>query len=66
MVTLSNKELKAVTEIRKIQCYKRMPEDELLKVLEESEKPKPLKTVKEIRKENYDSNKIIRDLRTKK
>ena len=39
-----------------------MSEDELLKVLEESEKPKPPKTIKEIRKTKYDSNEIIRDL----
>ena len=63
MVTLSYKELKAVAKIRKIKDYKRMSEDELLKALEESEKPKPPKTIKEIRKENYDSDKIIRDLR---
>ena len=63
MVTLSYKELKAVAKIRKIECYKRMSEDELLKALEESEKPKPSKTIKEIRKEDYDSDKIIRDVR---
>ena len=63
MVTLSYKELKAVTKVRKIEVYKRMSEDELLKALEESEKPKPPKTIKEIRKENYDSDKIIRDVR---
>ena len=63
MVTLSYKELKAVAKIRKIEGYKRMSEDELLKALAESEKPKPPKTIKEIRKENYDSKKIIRALR---
>ena len=47
---------------QKNEGYKRMSEDELLKVLEESEKPKPLKTIKEIRKAKYDSNEIIRDL----
>ena len=39
MVTLSYKELKAVARIRKIKDYKRMSEDEILKALEESEKP---------------------------
>ena len=39
-----------------------MSEDELLKAFEESKKPKPLKTMKEIRKENYDSDKTIKDL----
>ena len=63
MITLSYKELKAVAKIRKIKGYKRISEDEFLKALEESEKPKPPKTIKEIRKENYDSNEIIRDLR---
>ena len=63
MVTLSYKELKTVAKIRKIEGYKRMSKDELLKALEESEKPKPAKTVKEIRKENYGNVKIIKDLR---
>ena len=63
MVTLSYKELKAVTKIRKTEGYKRMPEDELLKALEESENTKSPKTIKEIRKENYDSDKMIRDLK---
>ena len=63
MVTLSYKELKAFAKIRKIKDYKRMSEDELLKAFEESENPKPLKTVEEIRKENYDSDKIIKYLR---
>ena len=40
-----------------------MSEDELLKALEESENQKPHETIKEIRKENYDSDKIIRDLK---
>ena len=62
MVTLSYKELKAVAKIRKIEGYKRMSEDELLKAFEESENPKTPKTIKEIRKENHDSDKIIRDL----
>ena len=63
MVTFSYKELKAVAKIRKIKGYKRMSEDKLLKALEKSEKPKPPKTIKEIGKENYDGDKIIRDLR---
>ena len=36
-----------------------MPEDKLLSALN---KPKPLKTRNEIRKENHDEEKIIRDL----
>ena len=60
MVILSYKELKAVAKIRKFEGCKRMSEDELLKALEESEKPKPPKTIKEIKKENYDSDEIIR------
>ena len=55
--------MKAVAKIREIEGYKRMPEEKLLKALEESEKPKPPEIIKEIRKENYDSDKIIRDLR---
>ena len=63
MVTLSYRELKTVAKIRKIEGYERMSEDELLKALEESEKPKPPSTIKEIRKGNYDSDRIIRDVR---
>ena len=63
MVTLSYKEIKAVAKIRKTEGYKKMSEDDSLKALEESEKTKPPKTIKEIRKENYDRDKIIRDLR---
>ena len=63
MITLSYKELKAVAKIRNIKDRKRISEDELLKTREESEKPKPPKTIKGITKENYDSYKMIRDLR---
>ena len=63
MVTVSYKEMKAVAKIKKIEGYKRMSEDEFLKGLEESEKPKSPKSIKEIRKENYDSDKVRRDLR---
>ena len=63
MVTLPYKELKAVAKIRGIEGYKRMPEEKLLKALEESEKPKPPEIIKEIRKENYDSDKKIRDMK---
>ena len=49
MVTLSYKELKVVAKIRKIEGYKGMSEDELLKALEESEKLNPPK--------NYQRNK---------
>ena len=37
MATLSYKKLNAVAKIRKIKCYKIMSEDELSKVLIESE-----------------------------
>ena len=63
MLKLSYKELKAVAKIRKVSGYKRMSEDELLKGLLESQKPKQPNTIREIRKGNYDSNKIIRDIR---
>ena len=56
--------MKAVAKTRKIEGYKKMSEYGLLKALEESENLKPPKTIKEIRKENYDIDKIIRDLRT--
>ena len=41
---------KAVAKIRKIEGYKKMSEDDLLKAFEESEKPKTPKTIKEIKK----------------
>ena len=63
MLKLSYKELMAVAKIRKVSGYKRMCEDELLKGLLESQNPKQPNTIREIRKGNYDSNKIIRDIR---
>ena len=50
MLKLSHKELKAVAKIRKVEDYRRMSEAELLEALMESQKPKKLKSIKEIRK----------------
>ena len=58
--SLSLSELKLIAEVRRIKNYKNKSKNELLDAFEQSE---PFKDVKEIRKENRDENKIIRDLR---
>ena len=60
MVNLSLNELKLIAKIRGIKGYESMSEDKLLSALNKSE---PVKTVREIRKENHNENKIFSDLR---
>ena len=57
---LSLTELKLIAKIRRPKNYKNMSKNELLDTLKKSE---PFKGIKEIRKENCDENKRIRDLR---
>ena len=59
MVNLSLIELKLIAKIRGIKGYERMPEDKLLSALNKSE---PVKTGRNIRKENHDEDKILRNL----
>ena len=58
---LSFGELKLIAKFRRIKDYENMFKDELLDTLKKSE---PSKDIKDIRKENRDDDKIIRDLRT--
>ena len=64
ILDLSLEELRAVAKIRDIKGYKSMSKDKLLSMLEESKQVKKTKTIKDIRKENFDSDKILRDIRT--
>ena len=57
---LSFSELKLIAKGRRIMNYEDMSKDELLNTFKKSV---PFKDIKEIRKENSDGNKIIRDLR---
>ena len=69
ILNLSLKELKLIAEIRGIKGYKSMSEDRLLSALNASESVKIPdtaninKTIREIRKENCDEDKIFRYLR---
>ena len=58
------KELRATAKIRDIKDYKNVPKDKLLSMLDKSEKVKETKAIRYIRKENFNSNKILRDIRT--
>ena len=55
---LSLIELKLIAKVRRIKSYENMSEDELLSAFKKSE---PFKAIREIR-ENYDEDKILRDL----
>ena len=59
MINLSLDVLKLIAKFRGIKGYKRMPEDKLISALNASES---VKTIREIRKENLDEGKILRDL----
>ena len=58
--SLSLCELKLIAKFRRIKNYEDMSRDKLLDALKKSE---PFKDTKELRKENRDDDKIIRDLR---
>ena len=64
MPDLSLKELRAVAKIRDIKDYKSMSKDKLLSMLDKSEQVKKTKAIRDIRKENFDSGKILGDIRT--
>ena len=58
--SLSLTELILMAKVRRIKNYENKSKNKLLDALKKSE---PSKDIKEIRKENLDENKIIRDLR---
>ena len=65
MLDLSLKELRAIAKIRGIKDYKSMSKDELLSILDQSEQVtgnQKTKAIRDIRKENFNSDKILRDI----
>ena len=64
MPNLSLKELEIRIKIRGIKDYKSLSIDKILSILDKSEQVKKTKAIKDIRKENFNSDKILRDIRT--
>ena len=64
MLDLSLKKLRAIAKIRGIKDYKSMSKDKLLSILDKSKQVKKTKTIRDIRKENFNSDKILRDIIT--
>ena len=64
MLTLSLKELELKAKNRGIKDYKSVSIDKLLSMLDKSEQVKETKVIRDIRKENFNNDKIIRDIRT--
>ena len=58
MVNLTLNELKLIVKFRGVKGYKSMPEDKLISALNASES---VKNIRELRKENLDEDKILRD-----
>ena len=57
------KELRAIAKIRGIKDYKIIFKDKLLSILDKTEQVKKSKAIRDIRKKNFDSDKILRDIR---
>ena len=64
ILSLSLEELEQRAKNRGIKDYKSLSIDKLLSILNESEQVKRTKTVRDIRKEKFDSDKILRVTRT--
>ena len=64
MLDVSLKELRAIAKIRGIKDYKIMFKDKLLSILDKPEQVKKSKAIRDIRKKNFDSDKILRGIRT--
>ena len=62
MLNLLLKELKLIAKNRGIKCYKSMTKDKLFSMLNTPEQRK--QTIKDIEEENFDTGKILRDMRT--
>ena len=58
------KELRAIAKIRGIKDYKIIFKDKLLSILDKTEQVKKSKAIRDIRKKNFDSDKILRGIRT--
>ena len=61
MLNLSLKELKLIAKNRDIKGYKVMSKDKLLSMRNTPEPIKENKPIKDIRKENFDNDKILGD-----
>ena len=64
MLDVSLKELRAIAKIRGIKDYKIMFKDKLLSILDKPEQVKKSKAIRDIRKKNFDRDKILRGIRT--
>ena len=64
MLSLSLKELRLIAKNRDIKGYKSMSKNKLLSIINTPEPRKEKKTIKDIRKENSSTDKILRDIRT--
>ena len=64
MLNLSLKELELKAKSRCIKDYESFSIDKILSILDKSEQVKKTKAIKGIRKENFNSDKILRDIRT--
>ena len=64
MLNLSLKGLELKAKNRGIKDYKVLSIDNLLNILHKSEHVKKTKAIKDIRKEHFTSDKILRDIRT--
>ena len=64
MLDLSLTELRAIAKNRGIKEYKSMSKDKLLRIIDKSEQVKRTKAIRDIRKRNFNSDKILREIRT--
>ena len=64
MLNLSLKELKVIAKNRGIKGYKNMSKDKLLSMLNTPKPVKEKKTIKNIRKEHFNIDKILKDIKT--
>ena len=64
MLNLSLKELELKSKYSAIKDYKSLSIDKLLSILDKPERAKLTKTIKDERKENFNSDKILRDIRS--
>ena len=64
MLNLSVKELEVKAKNRGIKVYESLSIDKLLSIFDKSEKAKKTKAVKDVRKANFNSDKMLRDIGT--
>ena len=63
MLNLSLKELRLVAKNRGVKGYKSMSKSTSLNILNRTEPIKENKTIKDIRKENFNINEILKDIK---